>query len=160
VDIPAIMRETIEVFEYPMVDRDPLPGWHTSRITLLGDAAHPMYPAGSNGATQAIIDARALACCLATHSDIDDALAAYDEQRRPVVTEIQVSNRTMGPESVITTAHLRAPHGFANIEDVIPAAELTRISTDYAKKGGFDPETVNRPSPYSVNRSDAYQRHK
>ncbi|MGW4132322.1 flavin-dependent oxidoreductase [Amycolatopsis japonica] len=150
-DIPAIISGSPAVFEYPMIDRDPLPRWTFQRVTLLGDAAHPMYPAGSNGATQAIIDARALAYQLATCDDTDQALDAYDRQRRKVMAQIQLSNRAMGPERAITLAHQRAPCGFSDINDVIPASELEQISADYAQIAGFDPDACARQSPYNAN---------
>jgi 5-methylphenazine-1-carboxylate 1-monooxygenase len=145
-DIPAIIGATDTVFEYPMVDREPLPQWSFGTVTLLGDAAHPMYPAGSNGATQAIIDARILAHHLATTDDPREALYAYDRRRRLTLARIQTSNRTMGPERAITLAHQRAPHGFANIHDIISEQELAQIATDYATITGLDPDTSTTPS--------------
>jgi 5-methylphenazine-1-carboxylate 1-monooxygenase len=149
-DVPALIRGTGQVLEYPMVDRDPLPSWTRGRVTLLGDAAHPMYPAGSNGATQAIIDARALAYWLARIRDPGQALDAYDQDRRPAVTRVQFSNRQMGPEAVIDLAHARAPDGFTDIEQVISLRELGQASRRYAQIGGFDQAAVNRPSPYDA----------
>ncbi|GLW06926.1 flavin-dependent oxidoreductase [Microtetraspora sp. NBRC 13810] len=142
-DIPAVLAAATEVYEYPMVDRDPLPRWTFGRMTLLGDAAHAMYPMGSNGATQAIVDAAVLARAVATHGDAAAALAAYENARRPPMTRLQASNRRMGPEIVISMAHRRAPDGFADVHDVIPAAELAAISARYAAAGGFDVDTVN-----------------
>jgi 2-polyprenyl-6-methoxyphenol hydroxylase-like FAD-dependent oxidoreductase len=92
-DAPGLIRNAARVFEYPMVDRDPVDRWTFGRTTLLGDAAHPMHPVGSNGASQAILDARTLAKELATHDDIDAALAAYEAQRRPATGRIVLSNR-------------------------------------------------------------------
>jgi 2-polyprenyl-6-methoxyphenol hydroxylase-like FAD-dependent oxidoreductase len=140
-DILAIISATDTVFEYPMVDREPLPQWSFGAVTLLGDAAHPMYPAGSNGATQAIIDARTLAHHLAVTDDPCEALCAYDHQRRPILARIQTSNRTMGPERAITLAHQRAPLGFTNIHDIISAQELAQIATGYATITGLDSDT-------------------
>jgi 2-polyprenyl-6-methoxyphenol hydroxylase-like FAD-dependent oxidoreductase len=149
-NVPALIRGTGRIFEYPMVDRDPVPRWTCGRITLLGDAAHPMYPAGSNGATQAIVDARALAFHLAAARDPGQALEAYDRERRPTVTRVQLSNRQMGPEAVINLAHALAPGGFTDIEEVIPRGQLASASRGYAKIGGFDQAAVNRPSPYDA----------
>ena len=129
-----------------MVDREPLPQWTIGTVTLLGDAAHPTYPTGSNGVTQAIIDARTLADCLAAIDDPREALCAYDHHRRPTLTRIQTSNRTMGPERVITLAHQRAPQGFTNIHDIISQQELTQIVTDYATLIGLDPKPSSHPS--------------
>ena len=152
-DVPALIRRTNRVLEYPMVDRDPLPAWTRGRIALLGDAAHPMYPAGSNGATQAIVDARTLAYRLATSRHPGLGLHAYDRERRPAVTEVQLSNRQMGPETVINLAHERAPNGFTDVERVIPREELESVSRRYAEIARFDRATVNRPSPYDTGRS-------
>jgi 2-polyprenyl-6-methoxyphenol hydroxylase-like FAD-dependent oxidoreductase len=138
-DIPAIIAATDTVFEYPMVDREPLPQWSFGAVTLLGDAAHPMYPAGSNGATQAIVDAGSLASSLAATGDPHEALRAYDRHRRPTLARIQTSNRTMGPERAITLAHQRAPQGFTDVHDIISEQELARIATDYATITGLDP---------------------
>jgi 5-methylphenazine-1-carboxylate 1-monooxygenase len=140
-DIPAIIGATDPVFEYPMVDREPLPQWSFGTVTLLGDAAHSMYPAGSNGATQAIIDARVLAHHLVATDDPREALCAYEHRRRPALARIQTSNRTMGPERAITLAHQRAPHGFTNIHDIISEQELAQIATDYATITGLDSDT-------------------
>jgi 2-polyprenyl-6-methoxyphenol hydroxylase-like FAD-dependent oxidoreductase len=145
-DIPAIIGASDAVFEYSMVDREPLPRWSFGTVTLLGDAAHPMYPAGSNGATQAIIDAQTLAHHLAATDDPHEALYAYDHRRRPNLARIQTSNRTMGPERAITLAHQRAPNGFSNIHDIISEQELTQIATDYAAITGLDPDACNHPS--------------
>jgi len=127
-----------------MQDRDPLPRWTSGRVTLLGDAAHAMYPMGSNGATQAVMDASVLARALAEHDSFDDALLAYETERRPITTELQIKNRSMGPEAVITVAHERAPHGFANVNDVFTQGELAAISQKYALAGNFDIDSVNR----------------
>ena len=129
-------------FEFPMVDRDPLPFWSRGRVTLLGDAAHPMYPIGSNGASQAILDARALADQLLEHPSIGDALAAYDAARRPVTAAIVAANRKQGPDEVMLIAEQRAPQGFAHIHDVIGPDELQSIAAKYKQTAGFDRESV------------------
>ncbi len=133
-----------------MLDREPLPRWTFGRVVLLGDAAHPMFPVGSNGATQAIIDGRVLAHALATHNDIDEALAVYEQERRPAMTELQKSNRSMGPERVIDIVHQRAPYGFDSIDDVISREELEHVSSEYARIGGFTPAMLNRQPSHSV----------
>ncbi|GAA1917655.1 flavin-dependent oxidoreductase [Microbacterium aoyamense] len=147
IDVPAIIRSSEELFEYPMVDRDPLPRWTFGRTTLLGDAAHAMYPNGSNGASQAIIDARTLAFHLATAGSIDEALAAYELDRRPAMTSLLASTRSAGPERVMQIAAERAPRGFVDIHDVIAADELDDIANGYKRAAGFLPELLNaRPS--------------
>lgn len=103
VDVDALVASTETIYEYPMCDRDPLPWWSNQTITLLGDAAHPMYPVGSNGATQAIVDASCLATQIAESATIAAALDGYETQRRPTTTDIVIANRTGGPESIIDT---------------------------------------------------------
>jgi 2-polyprenyl-6-methoxyphenol hydroxylase-like FAD-dependent oxidoreductase len=148
-DVPALVAAAPVVYEYPMVDRDPLPRWGAGRVTLLGDAAHPMYPIGSNGASQAILDARVLAFELARSGDGDvvSALAAYEETRRPPTSALVLSNRDMGPERVMAIVEERAPDGFRSIEDVMTPQELQEIADRYKSTAGFDVETLNaRPS--------------
>ncbi|WP_063011210.1 flavin-dependent oxidoreductase [Nocardia nova] len=146
-DVPELLGAAEEILEYPMVDRDPLERWTYGRTTLLGDAAHPMYPNGSNGASQAILDARTLAFHLATARTPDEALAAYEQDRRPATTALVHSNRKQGPEQVMVLAHERAPNGFTHIHDVISSEELAAIATGYKKAAGFHPDTLNtRPS--------------
>ena len=124
--VEALVRATPEFFEYPMCDRDPLPWWTRGRVTLLGDAAHPMYPAGGNGASQAILDARSLACRLA-EMPAGAALAAYEAERLPTTAEIVRSNRAGGPERVLDVVCARAPKGFVTLNDVASREELTAI---------------------------------
>lgn len=146
-DVPGLITAAPVIYEYPMVDRDPLPWWGRGRVTLLGDAAHPMYPIGSNGASQAIIDARILALEVARTDDVPSALAAYDESRRPPTTALVLANRQMGPERAMAIVEQRAPNGFARIEDVIGRRELEEITNRYRAIAGFDVETLNtRPS--------------
>ncbi len=142
-DVPALIAGAEKVYEYPMVDRDPLPRWSHGRMTLLGDAAHPMFPIGSNGASQAILDAEALIDALAAGGSIETALTAYDDLRRPATSAIVLSNRKNGPEQCMQIAEERAPNGFADIEDVIPRAELEGISARYKQIAGFDPKLVS-----------------
>ncbi|GAB4055556.1 flavin-dependent oxidoreductase [Catellatospora paridis] len=146
-DVPAVIAAADEILEYPMVDRDPIDRWTHGHSTLLGDAAHPMYPNGSNGASQAILDARTLAYHLATAPTTAQALAAYEADRRPATTALVLSNRRQGPEQVMVLAHERAPEGFRDIHDVIPADELAEIATGYKRAAGFHPDALNtRPS--------------
>jgi 2-polyprenyl-6-methoxyphenol hydroxylase-like FAD-dependent oxidoreductase len=136
-DVPALIAAADEVFEFPMVDRDPLPRWSHGRVTLLGDAAHPMFPIGSNGASQAILDARALADALCDEPDVEAALARYEEKRRPATAEIVRSNRRHGPEIVLDLAEERAPEGFSQVEDVFAPGELEGIASAYKQIAGF-----------------------
>lgn len=136
VDVLAMASGTPVFYEYPLCDRDPLPRWTHGRVTLLGDAAHPMYPVGSNGATQAIVDARCLADRVAELGP-EAGLAAYDAERRPATAAIVRSNRLGGPEGVIDAVEALAPDGFDDIEAVLPHAERERIVRGYARASGF-----------------------
>lgn len=144
VDIPAIIDASNQVFEFPLADRDPLPRWTHGHMSLIGDAAHPMYPIGSNGASQGILDAEKLASELAKAQPLDNAFAAYEAERRPVTAKIVLSNRQNGPEQVMQIAHERAPQGFDNIEAVMPRAELEAIAARYKQTAGFTLAAVNR----------------
>jgi 2-polyprenyl-6-methoxyphenol hydroxylase-like FAD-dependent oxidoreductase len=146
-DIPALIRSAQAVYEFPMVDRDPLPRWTHGRVTLLGDAAHPLYPIGSNGASQGILDARTLALKLATTANPVAAMEAYEAIRRPATAALVAATRGDGPDSVLDIAEARAPDGFADIEAVMPHAERAEIAAHYKRLAGFEPATLNaRPS--------------
>jgi 5-methylphenazine-1-carboxylate 1-monooxygenase len=152
-DVPGLLRGCPEVFEYPMVDRDPLDWWSGGRVTLLGDAAHPMYPIGSNGASQAIIDARVLAWHLATSTEVESALADYDAARRPPANALVRANRDMGPERVLRLVEERAPHGFDDIEDVVTRAELEAVADGYKQVAGFSLDELNSRPSWDVTRT-------
>jgi 2-polyprenyl-6-methoxyphenol hydroxylase-like FAD-dependent oxidoreductase len=146
-DVPALIRSAQSVYEFPMVDRDPLPRWTHGRVTLLGDAAHPLYPIGSNGASQGILDARTLALQLATIADPVAALEAYEAIRRPATAALLHATRGDGPDLVLDMAEARAPGGFDDIEAVFPHAERAEIAAHYKRLAGFEPATLNaRPS--------------
>ena len=145
--VQGLIKNAEAIFKYPMVDREPLESWIHGRVTLLGDAAHPMYPVGSNGASQAIIDARTIAHTLATSQSVEQGLSRYDEIRRPATSAIVKANRGLGPERCIELVEERAPGGFKHIEDVISQQELQEISLSYKQTAGFDPAVLNnRPS--------------
>jgi 5-methylphenazine-1-carboxylate 1-monooxygenase len=152
VDANALIEATSEFWEYPMCDRDPLPRWSHGRITLLGDAAHPMYPVGSNGASQAILDARFLADRLIDAEHPAHALWLYEQARLPATAEIVRSNRRGGPEGVIDAVEARAPDGFADINEVLTFEQRKAIVGGYAAKAGFAQEQVNRALPADVPR--------
>jgi len=145
VDAKALIEATPEFWEFPMCDRDPLPRWSYGRVTLLGDAAHPMYPVGSNGASQAILDARCLADRLRDAEHPYHALWAYERERLPMTAQIVDSNRAGGPEGVIDAVEERAPDGFDKIDNVLSYEERKAIVRGYAAKAGFAKEQVNRP---------------
>jgi 2-polyprenyl-6-methoxyphenol hydroxylase-like FAD-dependent oxidoreductase len=137
-DVPALVRAADRIWVYPMIDRDPLPRWSHGPVTLLGDAAHPMYPIGSNGASQAILDARVLAGCLRHYAtDLPRGLQRYDEIRRPPTAAIVLANRQQGPEAAMQLVEDRAPAGFARLEDVVSAEELRAIAERYKQLAGF-----------------------
>jgi 5-methylphenazine-1-carboxylate 1-monooxygenase len=144
IDLPAMIEATDHLYEYPNCDRDPLARWSFGRVTLLGDAAHPMYPVGSNGASQAILDARALARHLASPASIEDALTAYDDERRPATSAVVMQNRQGGNEGVIDFVEARAPEGFDRLDAVASPEELRAIVVGYSRLAGFAPEQVNR----------------
>ena len=150
-DVPALIRgAAATIYQYPMVDRDPLPTWDFGRVTLLGDAAHPMYPVGSNGASQAILDARMLARALALQPSVEAAVADYDAERRPATAAIVLANRQVGPERSMELVEERAPEGFARLDDVIRREELEEIARAYRRIAGLDPEALNRRPSLSV----------
>ena len=148
-DLPALVRATDSAYEYPMADIDPLPQWTFDRVTLLGDAAHAMYPFGSNGASQAILDGRVLAYQLGTHANVDDALAAYEAARRPAVSAVQLANRRQAGDVMERVSALARAHDHAGA-----AAQLQQVEQQYKRLAGFDVETLNQRPSFSVPRSD------
>ena len=146
-DMPSLIADTDEIFEFPLVDRHPVERWSFGRVTLIGDAAHPMQPTGSQAGSQAIVDARIVTAELLAQADPVEALARYDSVRRPVMNDVTLRNRNFGPEAAMQLAEERAPNGFAHIEDVIPRAELESISRSFQLAAGLDPAGLNsRPS--------------
>ena len=146
-DVPELIRGADVIYRYPMVDRDPLPSWDLGRVTLLGDAAHPMLPVGGNGASQAIIDARVLARELALQPSIEAAVAAYDDQRRAVTAAVVQSNRRAGPHRGQDLVEERAPDGFTDLSAVVTQQELEEIAGDYKRAAGLEVDRLNsRPS--------------
>jgi 2-polyprenyl-6-methoxyphenol hydroxylase-like FAD-dependent oxidoreductase len=142
-DVPAMIRAADTILEYPMVDKDPLPQWSFGRITLLGDAAHPMYPRGSNGAGQAILDARALADALAASNDAVSALKAYEDIRLEATAKVVRTNRSTPPDVILKVVHERSgDKPFERLEDIVSPEELAAISDSYKKVAGYDKSTV------------------
>ncbi|MFM2399765.1 MAG: hypothetical protein RL341_1922 [Pseudomonadota bacterium] len=135
-NVPAIIRGAQSIYEWPMVDRDPLPRWSFGRTTLLGDAAHPMYPIGSNGATQAILDAQTLAQSLSQISDPALALQDYEAKRRPMTASIVQMNRQEGLDIILDMVDERAPQGFARLHDVIDPAQIEAVVQRYKAAAG------------------------
>ncbi len=146
-DVPALIQGADSILEYPMVDKDPVAQWTFGRVTLLGDAAHPMYPRGSNGSAQAIIDGRVLATQLAlaqrNRGDMRESLLAYEALRRPLTAKIVLTNRSTPPDFIIMKAdELSQGKPFAHIDDLVSQAELRAISENYAKISGLSRESL------------------
>jgi 5-methylphenazine-1-carboxylate 1-monooxygenase len=152
IDVGALVADADRWWQYAMVDRDPLPRWTFGRVTLIGDAAHPMYPVGSNGASQAIVDARTLAYQLATEPDLGKALGAYESARRPVTAAVVAANRDLMAVKCMELAEERAPDGFDRVEDVFAPGELEALSEQFKQVAGFDPVALNERPSLSVPR--------
>ena len=145
-DVPAFIRAADSVLEFPMVDQDPLPRWSFGRITLLGDAAHPMVPRGSNGAGQAILDVRVLTDALCDQADPVAALASYEKQRLEATTRVVLTNRTNPPDAILREVFQRTNDSrFADIDDVISREELVALSEGYKRIAGYSKEALRRP---------------
>jgi len=143
IDIPAMLRGAAEVFEYPMIDREPIPTWVEGNVVLLGDAAHVMYPTGSNGASQAIMDARVLGAAMLEHGVNSRALQAYDTQLCPEMSQLVLRNRGAGPFGLLNLLDNRCGGVFDNIEDVIPRAERDEFMLRYKTAAGFAVDKLN-----------------
>ncbi|MDG1208256.1 MAG: flavin-dependent oxidoreductase [Paracoccaceae bacterium] len=146
-DSPTLIDGATEVLEYPMVDREPLDQWTHGRVTLLGDAAHATYPVGSNGASQAVLDARVLGAAFLEHGVGPEALQAYEAIRRPPCNAVMRANRGEGPDAVMQWVEYRCGGEFDNIEDVIPLAELAAHADRYKQLSGMTVEAVNNAPP-------------
>jgi 2-polyprenyl-6-methoxyphenol hydroxylase-like FAD-dependent oxidoreductase len=146
-DVPGLIRNCPLAYEYPLVDRDPLARWTFGRVTLMGDAAHPMYPIGSNGASQAILDARVLTREIQNHGVTNAALAAYEAERRPATSDLVMLNRRNGPEQVMQIVEERAPNGYQVVTDVLSQQELEDIAANYKRVAGFQVEGLNAKPP-------------
>lgn len=146
-DVPALIRGAAEVYEYPMIDREPVPTWVDGRVALMGDAAHVMYPTGSNGASQAIIDARVIGAELVAHGVNAQALAAYDARLCGPVSELILRNRGAGPFGMLNIVDDRCGGEFDDIDDVFPEAERAEFMAGYKKAAGFAIEALNAAPP-------------
>ncbi|ODV42043.1 monooxygenase [Cupriavidus sp. UYMMa02A] len=143
-DVAGMIQATETILEYPMVDQDPLPKWTFGRVTLLGDAAHPMVPRGSNGAGQAILDAPCLAEQLKLHGLNASALEAYDGIRGKATADVVLMNRKAPPDAILQAVHeLTGGEPFARIEDVISNAALADISNRYKNVAGLNKDVLN-----------------
>lgn len=148
IDVPGLIRDAEVVLEYPLVDRDPLPQWSFGRVTLMGDAAHPTYPVGSNGASQAIIDARVIGAQMLAHGITPDAFAAYEDQVRPIATGVGLAIRKGGgPDAVLQMVEDLCSGDFDDINDVIPHDDLAAHAAKYKSIAGFSIEELNARPP-------------
>ncbi|MFE9606445.1 FAD-dependent monooxygenase [Streptomyces hokutonensis] len=143
VDLPELIRGSTGIHEYPMVDRDPLPRWSFGRVTLVGDAAHPMYPMGMNGGSQSIVDARVLAWSLAHHDDPVRALARYEDLRREPLNQLVLANRELGPERIIALAE--------EVGGPVPEEHATALSQGYKQLAGCTTAVLNSRDSWSVS---------
>jgi 2-polyprenyl-6-methoxyphenol hydroxylase-like FAD-dependent oxidoreductase len=146
-DVPAMLRGAREVFEYPMIDRDPVPTWVDGRVALLGDAAHVMYPTGSNGASQAIVDARVLGAMMLRHGVTPEALRAYDERLCKDISALVLRNRGAGPFGLLNLVDERCSGVFDNIDNVVPPAERDAFMARYKAAAGLAIEALNTAAP-------------
>ncbi len=144
IDVPNLIQGAEVVYEYPMVDRDALPRWTQDCVTLIGDAAHPTYPVGSNGASQAIIDARVIGAKFLGHGLVPQALQSYEDDVRPVTTGVGKANRAGGgPDGVLQRVEDLCGGEFDNIDNVIPRAELAAHAEKYKSIAGFSISELN-----------------
>ena len=146
-DAPRIIRGANEIFVYPMVDRDPVDRWTDGRVLLLGDAAHAMYPTGSNGASQAIVDARILGAKLVEHGVGEVALKAYEDALRDNINALILRNRGAGPIGLLGVVEQRCDGRFDDIDDVVPRAEAEEFMARYKTAAGFAKEALNKSAP-------------
>jgi 2-polyprenyl-6-methoxyphenol hydroxylase-like FAD-dependent oxidoreductase len=142
-DVPAMLRGADEVFEYPMIDRDPVPTWVDGRVALLGDAAHVMYPTGSNGASQAIMDARVLGAAMIEHGVTSKALQVYDRKLCAEISAVVLRNRGAGPFGLLNLLDARCGGVFDDVDAVIPAKEREEFMSRYRIAAGFEKDRLN-----------------
>jgi 2-polyprenyl-6-methoxyphenol hydroxylase-like FAD-dependent oxidoreductase len=146
-DVPELLRRADAVFENPMIDRDPIPTWRDGPVALLGDAAHAMYPTGSNGASQAIIDARILGAAMVEHGVTEAALEVYDRKLCGPISQLVLRNRGAGPFGLLKIVDERCGGTFTRIDDVVPPAERAAFMAEYRAAAGFAVEQLNAAGP-------------
>lgn len=146
-DVPALIRRAEIAYENPMIDRDPIPTWQDGGVALIGDAAHVMYPTGSNGASQAIVDARVLGAAMVEHGPTRKALEAYDARLCGPISELVLRNRGAGPFGLLAIVDERCGGKFDDIDTVVPAEERARFMAGYKAAAGFAVEALNGAPP-------------
>jgi 2-polyprenyl-6-methoxyphenol hydroxylase-like FAD-dependent oxidoreductase len=146
-DVPALIRGADSIFENPMIDRDPIPTWRDGPVLLVGDAAHAMYPTGSNGGSQAIVDARMLGAAMVEHGVTQDALAAFDQKLCGPISQLVLRNRGAGPFGLLNMVDERCGGTFDNIDDVIPPKQRADFMAGYKAAAGFAIESLNKAAP-------------
>lgn len=149
-DVPALLADTDKVLAFPVYDRDPLPRWTFDRVTLLGDAAHPLIPVSSSGAVQAIIDGRALAWALARHDDPLEALQVYEAERLPRANAVVLASRQNGPDEVLEIAREKVPDDAGDVHEHVSHSELEAVLNDFKEKAGFGVEALNNGPSYAI----------
>ena len=154
-DLPALIRQADSVFENPMIDRDPIPTWQDGPVVLMGDAAHPMYPTGSNGGSQALVDARWLGAAIVEHGVTPAAFAAFDKKYCGPIGQVVLRNRGAGPFGLLNMIHERCGGTFDNIDDVIPPKERAEFMAGYKAAAGFAAENLNKAPPTIPNGAHA-----
>lgn len=146
-DVPNVIRDADEVYEYPMVDRDPLPKWQDGRVSLMGDAAHVMYPTGSNGASQAIIDARKLGRVFQDKGLTEEALATYEAEVRPQMEKTILANRGQGPGYIMQLVEEKCGGEYDDIGQVLSHQEMSDFAAKYKATAGFPVDVLNSSQP-------------
>jgi 2-polyprenyl-6-methoxyphenol hydroxylase-like FAD-dependent oxidoreductase len=157
-DVPALLRGADVAYENPMIDRDPVETWVDGPVALMGDAAHAMYPTGSNGASQAIVDARELGAAFLTHGVTPAALAAFDAKLCAPISALILRNRGAGPFGLLNMVNDRCGGSFDNLDEVIPAAERAEFMAKYKAAAGFAIEALNSAAPTIPEGAQVHQR--
>ncbi|MCG8490399.1 MAG: flavin-dependent oxidoreductase [Sneathiellales bacterium] len=143
-DIQKLYKNAISIHKFPMIDRNPIPQWTFGRVTLMGDAAHAMYPNGSNGVSQGVLDAMEFTRLMQEGGDILEILKAYEADRRPKTTKISLANRETGPERVMQMVKEQCPGTCGDVHTCVPREKLEEVATAYKKLAGFDKESLKK----------------
>lgn len=142
-DVPSMLQNADCAYMNPMIDRDPVSTWVDGSVALMGDAAHAMYPTGSNGASQAIVDARVIGAAILSHGVTPEALTSYDDQLCAKVSELVLRNRSAGPFGLLNILNERCGGVFDDIETVFPQEERNAFMGKYKAAAGFAMDVLN-----------------